>query len=388
MPKRTLLNGIAVILGSVWLIVSAFSPAISQESPPLALETISAVNLDRLETLAAWQLDDHLLSNFIHVTPAKNADIALIENRFQNLLGAVDIAQQQMLPTFTFDSPDTIFHAAISPNGQFGAVSDLKVIDIWTISTGEKQFRIAADQNFEVNAIDFSVGSDFFAYTKNAYPASSDQDGVFLYNLATNEQISFFPHPTATLVKFSPNGNYLISIGYDGSVRLWKLQTAEFIELRPADEMSVLEVNFVNADLVALSLDDSRYLRNVMEYWNIAAREQVMLPPERVFSDYLVDGVSQIRQSDRVSFQLWSICQDADLAFLPNANLVLDVDTQNNLVITGGENIEFHRLDTGELLHIFSSRKPRVLQFTSSRKYLISWYGTGYVEIWGVPQTE
>ncbi len=365
-------------------------PGYAQTNDELSLETISSSNIDKLELLASWQPDGELLTRGIGITPAKNEDFALIENRLHSTVGIIDLKNLKLEPVIHFTSGDILWNTAISPNGQFAATKSLKVIDIWNTSTGETTLHTEVpDDTFEINQIGFSSNSEQFAYATNSYPNLSPQDGIYIYDLTTEKQVEIFQHPAAKLISFSPDGEHLASGGYDGSVRIWDLGTGDFTEIRPTDGNSVWQLDFVKSNLLAVELTTQNF-KNVLEYWDTDKNEALPIESSRQFSDYRRDGIAQISMEHNTSFQLWSILQQKDLAYLNVA--ILDIDVTGNLVITSPievsePGIQFRLLDTGEIVHSIKQSSLTQGLFSTSGKHVIAWDGpTGFLEVWGVRQ--
>lgn len=240
--------------------------------------------------------------------------------------------------------------------------------------------------SYEVNGMIFSPDSNYFAYTINSYPESSTQDGIYIYDLTSRQIDKTLLHPTATQLAFSSDEQYLASGGYDGSIHLWDLETSEFTEIRQANGNGIRILDFVNDDLLAIGLLTDTSV-SMVEYWDIQNEKPLPVTENRTFSEYWKDGVSRVRLSDNVSFQLWSVFQDKNLALLENVQFVYDVGIQNNLVITPAAEagIEFRRLDTGEILHSIRESGLTQARFSSSGNHVILWGPDGNVEIWGVP---
>jgi WD40 repeat protein len=357
-----------------------------------ALETISPLNLKRLEPIASWKPDNELLSLGVMVIPAENADVILLENRVQKMFGSIDLEQLKLGSAFHFDSDTGIWHEVISPNGQLSAASDLHGVSVWNTFSGEQILHIQPDTNdFEINSIDFAPDNVSVAYVPSSYPNPSPQAGIHITDITSERPERIFTYPSASVAKFSPDGLYIASGGSDGSVRRWDLQTGDYVEIRQPDDKSISSLDFANANLLAVTLVTvSGYS---FEYWDTDKKQQLALEDSRVDSSYLKDGVSQIRLQDNNynAYQLWSINTAKNLAFLQNVASVDDIDVKNNLAITLSADvtevgIQLRSLDTGEILHTIREIDLTQGRFSASGKYLILWGPKGNVEIWGVYQ--
>ncbi len=348
-------------------------------------ETISISSLERLEPVISWEPNGQLLSAQIGITSASNADAILVENRFQNMLSVIDVDKLDFRPDFLFATQEPINRTAISADAQFAAVAGYTSLDVWNTVTGKSELHLeVAQTGSEIGDIDFSPKSDLFAETVSRSPQSSPQDGVYLYDLVTGKQTKTFAHLSAQKAAFSPDEKYLASAGYDGSLKLWDLQTGEVMEIRLADAKSVFQLDFVNSDLIALGLRDNVQNKNILEFWNISGKQQFQTVDVRLNSEYIGNGISRIPLENYTAFQLWNVVNQKDLALIKNLGIEDVFVGQNLLITSSSEDLQFRELDTGKILRVISNPNLLSARFTPDGKHVVLWGLEGYIEIWGI----
>jgi WD40 repeat protein len=382
MKNRSMFRKTFTLLFLALMSILIVSPIYSQDTSE-SFETISTSNLDRLESIASWKPDDQLLSKGMFITPAKNSNIMLIENRDQNMLGTLNLDKQILGLTYHFNTNYVINRTAISPDGQFAAVQDYTSFEVWATATGKTiiQGKVSGTDT-EVNGLLFSPQSDKFAYVVSTYQGKSSEDGIYIFDLSTGKQTKKLEPPAIELADFSPDDNNLISTGDDGSLYLWDSKTQKFNQIRQADGKITTHLEFVSPELVVMTLADDKSI--YLEYWNTQTKQELLFSKEKEVSDYRHDGISQLRLSDNVSFRLWSIFQEKDLATLNNVGVIEAIDSQNNIVTTGG--ISFFQLDTGKLLRTITLPNIYNSAFSYDSKYVIFSGGEGFIQLWAVKQ--
>jgi WD40 repeat protein len=370
------------------LTTSLFTDA--QGDSSVDLETISASNLGRLELITSWKPDGELLSPGIHIPPTENTNLIIISNLPQHIEGIIDLNKLELGHIVNFPTETSIFYMAISNDGQYSIIGDVKTIGIWNIVTGVEIFKIIVpNEDSQINHVDLSH-DNLLAYTTINSSKAVSQDTIHIYDIATGKEIATLQHPSAQLVIFSPSGNSLVSAGYDGSVRLWDLQTEKFQEVRQADNSRIFQLSFVNSDLLAIGISDDTHNRNILEYWNVKDKKQVQIGDARQYSEYLKDGIASIPLNNYSAFQLWSVNNDKDLALLQNEDFA-DLSVENNLLITlsyaeTSPIINFHSLDTGKLLYTINKPHLTDALLSLDSKNLLLWGREGYIEVWGIRQ--
>lgn len=355
----------------------------AQEIPQL--ETISISNLEKLESIVSWKPNGQLLSPQIGITSASNAKAILVENRFQNILSVLDLDKLEFRPDFLFVSQEPINRTSISSNGQFAAVAGYTTLDVWNTITGKGELHIEVEQaDTEIGDIDFSPYDGLFAETVSSYPQPSPQDGVYLYDLVTAKLIKTFAHPSAQKAAFSSDKKYLVSAGYDGSLKSWDLQTGDVTEIRLPDGKEVFQLDFVHEDLIGLGVRDRIQNKNILEFWNIKDKQQLQTDDIHLNSEYIGNGIARIPLNNYTEFQLWNVANQKDLALVKDVGIE-DVFVEQNLIITSSlNNLEFRQLDTGKTLRVINEPNLLAAHFTSDGKYVVLWGFEGYIEIWGI----
>jgi WD40 repeat protein len=107
-------------------------------------------------------------------------------------------------------------HATISPDGNLIAVSGSIDVVLFNVETGEKSVLASPGQ--------LVSGCGFSPDGRQLAGMIPDGKEICLWDLDTGEiRKKLSPHPTGQIVKFCRNSNQLISVGFNGSLKLWNV---------------------------------------------------------------------------------------------------------------------------------------------------------------------
>ena len=109
---------------------------------------------------------------------------------------------------------------AISPDGSKLASSSRGMVFIWDLQTGDTLMTLKGHTN-RVNSVSWSPDGNMLA--------SGSKKEIKLWDINTGKEIKTLKGHTDDVnsVSWSPDGNMLASGSYDGTVRIWYLETEE-----------------------------------------------------------------------------------------------------------------------------------------------------------------
>lgn len=131
----------------------------------------------------------------------------------------------------TLHQGDDIHTVDVSPNGRLalGLSSVEGRIRVWRLANGREvaspNAPLAGGPFFELTSETDSLWSATFSPDQHGLLTVAGND-VRLWNLNTGEErMSFNPHGAVASVEFSPNGEKLLTAGWDHTARIWNLKT-------------------------------------------------------------------------------------------------------------------------------------------------------------------
>jgi WD40 repeat protein len=357
-------------------------------------ETLSDTDpvISKLESLAAW-----------HIHPSDDARYAMLSAAASPGIGVAALPRDN-------GSSNLVDSVAFSPNGKILATGSFDgTVRLWNTATREQigrpltgpHPRLPNDSGVpnQVESVAFSPNGEILA-------AGSEDGGVWLWNVATHQQIgSPLPVNTRKLeiiesVAFSPNGTILAAGNFTGTVRLWNVATRQPIgNPLPVDTSTRLyhAVNSVafspDGMILATGSDD-----DTVRLWNLATHQQIGVPFAGSTGSvssvaFRPDGAILAAGSDDGTARVWDVATHrqigdpltgsgeaiASLAFSPNGQVL----------VTGGDDHTVRLWDvanhqqlgpplTGHTGIVFS------VAFSSDGNTLASGSADGTVRFWDV----
>lgn len=143
----------------------------------------------------------------------------------------------------------------ISSDGRLLAVGHWNSnLTLWNLETGDKLRELKGHSQF-ITSVHFSPD--------NARIATGCRDGmVNIFDVASGEKkLSWLAHTDTRRVAFSPNGELLISAGYDAFPKVWNAQTGELLSIYSKHEHVVHALRFKPDGRHVVSGDRSGLLR-------------------------------------------------------------------------------------------------------------------------------
>ncbi len=173
----------------------------------------------------------------------------------------IDIAEQRVLAKIE-GHEDTIYCAALSPNGQYVATGSYdRVIHLWDWAA-QRIVRSFTGHNGPIYDLDFDATGQILA------TASGDQT-IKLWNVATGERLDTLGQGEGEMmaVRFSPDGKSVLGGGADRQIRLWKLVSTNKPAINPmlaatyAHENAVTSLEFASDARQVFSAGDDRSIK-------------------------------------------------------------------------------------------------------------------------------
>ena len=348
--------------------------------------------ISKLESAAAW-----------HIYPSDDTRYAMLSAVASPGIGISVLPRDD-------GSTNLVDSVAFSPSGKILATGSFDgTVRLWNPATREQigspltgpppRYPHYSGVLNGVNSVAFSPNGEILA-------AGSDDGGVWLWDMATHQQIgtplpvSISKPEAVESVAFSPNGTILAAGNLDGTVRLWSVATHRQIGNQlPVDTSTGLNqaVNSVafspDGTILATGSDD-----HTVRLWNVATHQQIGVPftgsTGSVFSvAFSPDGAILATGSNDGTARVWDVATHrqignaligsgdaiASLAFSPNGQVLA----------TGGDDHTVRLWDvanhrelgpplTGHTGIVFS------VAFSSDGKTLASGSADGTVRFWDV----
>lgn len=170
---------------------------------------------------------------------------------------------------------DVLYDAELSPNGEFLATCsyDRKII-LWNVATGE-----------QVRSFDGHTGAVYdiaFSPDGTALMSGSADDTCKVWQVATGERLDTLGQPLKEVysVSFNPAGDLLTSVGADNRIRVWKFLSKEMPVINPqltarfAHEAPVTQMRYspegqyivTAAEDLSVKLWDAKSVMEIKEY--------------------------------------------------------------------------------------------------------------------------
>jgi WD40 repeat protein len=151
-----------------------------------------------------------------------------------------DVQTGQMVHTFWDTQP--VSAIAISPDGRLLASGSLaNTVTVWDIASKTKLYVLHHTQDYPYNAvISLAISSD------GRRLASSSYHDMKLWNIETGEEIrTLGDQASANHLTFLPGDSLLLSgSAYDGTVKIWKVNSGEIVQDWPIGQNSVISIAF------------------------------------------------------------------------------------------------------------------------------------------------
>ncbi len=209
---------------------------------------------------------------------------------------------------------DRIYSVAISPDGQYIATGsqDTSVI-LWDFATGEVLHQLGN------GSIGHSVPLFNVMFTNDSSQLiSAGADGIIVWDVLTGERINRFTniHGDHILdMDISADDSLIFSGGFDGTVRLWELETGEILQRMDAGQVTgarffpdeTLGVTTdQNGNLIIWDLRDGSAIRTI-EHEEAPLRGGVVVT---------ADGEQVVSADDNGNVMVWEINSDSDQPIL------------------------------------------------------------------------
>lgn len=305
---------------------------------------------------------------------------------------SVKAQQKPVVPFKSFaEHSQNINDVEFSPDGKILAIgsSDEKNIVLLNIETGT---RLSTLQGFSGYAFAFSPNGRLIA--------GAGEGGLMIWDVKSGQVLNLQNIPMARGTKrvaFSPNGEFLVSTGWDwyNSIILWDSQGQRLLKVIDVQEAKGrLPKNILfGPDGVTLAI----YADNIIELWNVNTQKivRVLKGDSHDFSDvaFSPDGTILAAGSADDTITLWNLNTGElirkltghvygvwSIAFRPDGKILVSADNANT--------IRFWDVQNGEVVYslpVQGSSTASRLCFSPDGQRLAYMAGLrNYVEVWDV----
>lgn len=256
----------------------------------------------------------------------------------------------QELENFIYEDSDNFFNVVISHDGKYIASGGSnKTVKIWNLQTGELINNLW-ERADPINCVAFSNDSKILACGgTNKYKNGENKATItYLWNPETEELIGKLcgHSKRVNCIAFSPNNQIVATGSYDGTIKVWDINTQELL-------YTLTEHTSYVADL--LILPDSQTLISSggggIKFWDLTTGKLINTLSED--SDYI-------------------------RSFAINHNYKL-------LASNNHSNIKIWNLQTGELIHTLEFSQIVSITFSPDGKLLASGNALSEIRIWEIP---
>jgi WD40 repeat protein len=275
-----------------------------------------------------------------------------------------------------------------SPDGTLIAVCGKTAPFLFNVETGEK--RVLAPPERMVSGCDFSPDGRQIAGTVR------NGDEIFVWDVATGEmRKTLSPHPTVLVVKFCRNSNQLISVGADGSLKLWNIG-------HDSGPRCLTHESYVRN--LAFAANGTRMVASTgsgmpTSVWDVPTGQRIhTLGPGFLRASLSADGsvIAAARGRDVMlysadSWELLHTCRHKETVFM------CQIAPSGTLVASGDGNFAYDRREpvtdailwdakSGRLLHRLPGHHQRVqmLAFSPDERMLVTVDGHNVLRFWDV----
>ncbi len=249
---------------------------------------------------------------------------------------------------FTFEREEEL-DALFSPDGKYLLIDDL----LWNLESKKIVHSFQSKISHVHNAV-YSPEGDQVLVSCSKYPGNPD-DFAILYNIDSEKEIHTFILPTNIHhATFSPNGKYILSVGYD-EVGLWEIETKRKIHTFIASDA----IFSPNSDQLFFSTKETAIL------WDIHNQQEIytfVLDHEIQSICFSSDGNFVIAGGDSGTTKIWNASSGHEIYTFDFGSTIHSIDSSPDgklLLITGNDTEEYNfyakiwDIDSGRMVHSF-----------------------------------
>jgi WD40 repeat protein len=240
-----------------------------------------------------------------------------------------------------------------------------KMIRIWDVAEGKMLHECAGPSSFTC-AVRFSPDGKTIA---GAGYESGQGNMIYLFDVATGKALPTLPgHPSGGIrrIAFTPDGKQLVSGGFDGTVRVWDLQSRKEVRQIKVDSGTVYSLALTN-DGKLLSTAG----RDGLKVWDLAASKMLHREPLCATTSFATafspDG-KLVAGGDGSKVAIWEVSTGKEVLSLTGFKGEL-----SQVLFTA---------DGRSLLTASYDRMVRVFELRTGRLVLEAEHHTGWV--WGI----
>ena len=228
-----------------------------------------------------------------------------------------------------------------------------KMIRIWNVADAKMLHECQGPSSFTC-AVRFSPDGKTIA---GAGYESGQGNSIYLFDVATGKALPKLPgHPSGGIrrLAFTPDGKQLVSGGFDGTVRVWDLQTKK--------EVRQLKVESGTVYSLALS-NDGKLLatagRDGLKVWDIAAEKMLHREPllgSTCFATAFSPDGKLVAGGDGTRVTIWEVLTGKEVLVLKGfegelAQVLFTSDSRSLLTASYDRKVRIFEMRTGRIVH-------------------------------------
>ena len=248
---------------------------------------------------------------------------------------------------------DWVYSAQFSPDGKkVLSTSRDKSVKVWDMATGNQDFHVGLkDSTYSILFTDYGPDGSKIAF-------ATSKDSVKIIDAVTwNEIPCSIGHPGIATVKFSPDGQKMITASGDSTAKIWGVADGKLLHTLSGHEDGVLFAAYSpdNKKIITTSLDRTAII------WNstgLALATLIGHTEKVIYASFSHDSKKVVTASEDKTAKVWDVNSGKLLATLKGHGDWVNTaqfDSAGKKIITasGDNTVKVWNADNGKLLYTF-----------------------------------